>query len=667
VVVWLVVFSWIAQLRGAEQVAARREISAFATLLADHTDRTLQGVDLLLTILVGKLEAVIARGDADPAMLHAILRSGLEGMPQIRSGLVLAPDGTSIGDADAAVPRRFNGSDRVYFQVHRGGDDSGLFIGDPVQSRINGLWAISLSRRLKARDGAFAGIIVAAVDPSYFAALYSSTGASADLDATLLKRSGVVLATTAGEPAQRLGRTVQEESGDFAVLARQPEGVVRVRTASGRDDRLAAFASAKAYPLMVLVARSADLIARQTVSGERMIAAAGVAMTLLVMMLGAVVLRQVRSLESRFRDGIERMSDGFLLWDRDERLIAWNSRCERLIPETAGMLRPGLPFAEFARHEVVRGGGEPVADADVDAGVARRIARFRAPGEAWESTRYAGRVLEIEESRTASGGVVSICRDTTQRKRHAEALERALVTEREANLVHRRFIAMASHEFRTPLAVIDGAAQRVMDLIERNPAKIAERMTRIRDAVARMTRLMDRMLSSARLDEGRIEVHLERVDLSVLLSEAVGRQRQISPGFEIALALPAGPIVVDGDPELLEHVFSNLLSNAVKYSGRARQVEVAALPGARAEGGVDVTVSDRGVGIPPDEIGLLFARFFRARTASGIPGTGIGLHLVRELVHMHGGTIDVSSTLGAGTTFVVRMPPPRERSAPSPA
>jgi signal transduction histidine kinase len=371
---------------------------------------------------------------------------------------------------------------------------------------------------------------------------------------------------------------------------------------------------------------------------------------------------RMRSLETRFHDGIERMPDGFMLWDPEERLVAWNSRADRLMPEMIPFRVPGVRFADY-----IRGGGRVVFNDKTEAERAEiaafRIARFREAGAPWEFRTDDGRIIEVEETRTASGGTVSIYRDVTAWRRQQEELEKALVAEREANLVHRRFIAMASHEFRTPLAVIDGAAQRVVGMAEKTPSKVDERMTRIREAVARMTRLMDRMLSSARLDEGRIAANKERMDLSALLSEAVGRQRQISAGFQIALRLPPEPIVIDGDPQLLEQVVSNLLSNAVKYSGRSRTVEVAAAWRGDDAPHVEIAVADHGVGIPADEVDHLFTRFFRARTATGISGTGIGLHLVRELVQLHGGRVRVVSQVARGSTFTVELPAGDAREA----
>lgn len=111
--------------------------------------------------------------------------------------------------------------------------------------------------------------------------------------------------------------------------------------------------------------------------------------------------------------------------------------------------------------------------------------------------------------------------------------------------------------------------------------------------------------------------------------------------------------MINGDPQLLDLIFTNLLSNAVKYSGNSHRVEVCI---GRAGERATIVIRDYGVGIPTAEIPQLFSRFFRASTAKGIPGTGIGLNLAKELVVLHGGEIDVTSQLGQGTSFTVKLP-----------
>ena len=251
--------------------------------------------------------------------------------------------------------------------------------------------------------------------------------------------------------------------------------------------------------------------------------------------------------------------------------------------------------------------------------------------------------------------------EDTVRERTAEVQEKAaqledsLQKEKEFSALQQKFVSMASHEFRTPLAIIDGAAQRVerrIDSIE--PDELGKRVSRIRGAVRRMLDLIEGTLSASRLDEGRIELRPQDLDLGALIQKVCERQNELSDELKIQLTLEDLPERIEGDPALLDQVFTNLLSNAAKYTPTSPQISIT---GTRdADGFLVITVADNGIGVPRDELPRLFKRFFRASTSEGIPGTGIGLNLVQELLEMHGGSISVESDVGVGTTFTVRLP-----------
>tara|TARA_R110002110_G_scaffold376568_2_gene586675 strand:+ start:184325 stop:186643 length:2319 start_codon:yes stop_codon:yes gene_type:complete len=244
---------------------------------------------------------------------------------------------------------------------------------------------------------------------------------------------------------------------------------------------------------------------------------------------------------------------------------------------------------------------------------------------------------------------------TAEVREKATQLEDSLQKEKEFSALQQKFVSMASHEFRTPLAIIDGAAQRMERRIDSIEAEdLQKRVSRIRGAVRRMLDLIEGTLSSSRLDEGRIELRPQELDLGALIQAVCERQGELSDKLEIHLALDDLPARIEGDPALLDQVFTNLLSNAVKYSPTSPQVSIT---GTRdADGFLAISVADNGLGIPGDEIPRLFRRFFRASTSEGIPGTGIGLNLVQELLEMHGGAISVESDVGVGSTFTVRLP-----------
>lgn len=245
---------------------------------------------------------------------------------------------------------------------------------------------------------------------------------------------------------------------------------------------------------------------------------------------------------------------------------------------------------------------------------------------------------------------------TADLKSKARELNDALTREKQLNELQRQFVSMASHEFRTPLAVIDGMAQRLTRLADKGPLAredTVERTDKIRSAVARMTRLMESTLATARMDEGKIEIEIAPCNIRDIVEEVCIRQQEIASDHVIACDATALPRIIRADSGALEQVLTNLLSNAVKYAPDAPDIEVRAL----AQGDqVVISVRDNGIGIDEDDLPRMFERFFRAKSAAGIGGTGIGLNLVKTLVEMHGGSINLESTIGKGSIFTIRLP-----------
>ncbi len=240
-------------------------------------------------------------------------------------------------------------------------------------------------------------------------------------------------------------------------------------------------------------------------------------------------------------------------------------------------------------------------------------------------------------------------------KANAAQLQVMLNKERELNGLQRQFVSMVSHEFRTPLAVIDGKAQSMLRRIDRlSPDRVLEGLTKIRHSVARLSDLMESVLNSARLEEGRIDYQPEACSLPDMLLELSNSYAEIHADRKFVLNIDELPDETIADPKLLRQVFSNLLSNACKYSASDARIWI---DGSReGTGGVMISIRDEGFGIPPDELKRLFERFFRASTSTGIAGTGIGLHLVQHFVDLHSGRVEVSSTVGKGTKFSVYIP-----------
>ena len=236
-----------------------------------------------------------------------------------------------------------------------------------------------------------------------------------------------------------------------------------------------------------------------------------------------------------------------------------------------------------------------------------------------------------------------------------DAAELALARETEAKRQLRQFLSMMSHEFRTPLAIIDSAAQMLILRAREIGGAMLPRLDTIRAGVHRLIDLIDTCLADEQLESGRIQLREAAFDLAPVLAAAADQHRAASQR-EIRVEIEPLPAAW-GDAGLLKLVFNNLIGNALKYSPSDAAVDIAA---SVEYGVIQVTIGDRGIGIPEADLPHIFDRFFRAANTTGIPGSGIGLHMVRQIVDLHGGTIGAANRPGEGTVVTVRL-----RSAPA--
>jgi len=261
-----------------------------------------------------------------------------------------------------------------------------------------------------------------------------------------------------------------------------------------------------------------------------------------------------------------------------------------------------------------------------------------------------------ERMRELAAGELDIEVLGSRRSDEVGDMARAVLVFRDNAILQRNFISMASHEFRTPLAIIDGHAQRLTSMRYRlTHSEFAERTGKIRSAVQRMTQLIDNLLGSARMIDGRaaLTVNLTEVDLVELVREICLQQGEFSPAAKLLEHLPAGPLTVQGDSVLLRQVFGNILSNAVKYSPAGGTIRVRM---ERVQDSASVVIEDQGIGIPDKDQNRIFERYYRGSNTSGIAGSGVGLYLVRTIVDLHEGEILLQSGEDWGTRFEVRLP-----------
>jgi PAS domain S-box-containing protein len=260
--------------------------------------------------------------------------------------------------------------------------------------------------------------------------------------------------------------------------------------------------------------------------------------------------------------------------------------------------------------------------------------------------------------------MVGVCADITERK-EIEA-QRAALLERErdaraelehASRVKDEFLAVLSHELRTPLNAVLGYAH-LLNSGTLAPDRASHALQAIQRNAQAQARLVESLLDLSRIMAGKLELNVDRVNVSALVEAAVDVVLPDAEAKEVSVEVisPSGPITLMGDPSRLQQVFWNLLSNAVKFTSHGGRIKVSM---ESADGNATIAVADSGRGIGPDFLPFVFDRFRQADTDKGRPssGLGLGLALVRELVHAHGGTVAAHSPgEGRGSTFTVTLP-----------
>jgi len=245
--------------------------------------------------------------------------------------------------------------------------------------------------------------------------------------------------------------------------------------------------------------------------------------------------------------------------------------------------------------------------------------------------------------------------EVSLRRKAEEEATASLSREKELNELKSRFVSMASHEFRTPLA---GILTSVSLLARYEQADQADKRKRhmdiIRGAVHNLTAILNDFLSLEKLESGRVDIHAESFPLLPLVEEFSSEiQGMLKPGQILEFEIEPGLKDVWADRHLLRNILTNLVSNAIKYSFEGSRISVRM----RIEGDdLRTDVVDRGMGIPAKNQPHMFDRLFRASNVTNIQGTGLGLNIVRHYLDLHGGTITFASTEGEGTTFTFRIP-----------
>jgi signal transduction histidine kinase/DNA-binding response OmpR family regulator/HAMP domain-containing protein len=361
--------------------------------------------------------------------------------------------------------------------------------------------------------------------------------------------------------------------------------------------------------------------------------------------------RQRRLIETALRT----ISDGFVLYGPDDRLVLCNSKFRDLYPRIADLIVPGIPFTSILRAVVDR----KLIDLDgktPDGWIAERM-RQHADPKGFSEYQYNSAWVRISERRMPDGSTVSVYTDITELKQRQTELERAMEQADQANQAKSSFLANMSHELRTPLNAIIGYSEILQEDADKNDKAAIDDLQKIERAGRHLLGLINNILDLSKIEAGKMDVFIEPIDIQALLKEAMSIVKPLADKSEntVEVVCPTDIGSFRSDQTKVKQCLLNLMSNANKFTSKGTlTLTVERVGGSQ----VCFRVSDTGIGMTAEQLGRLFQAFSQAdaSTTKRFGGTGLGLTITKHFCTMLGGDVTVESTPSKGSTFIITLP-----------
>jgi signal transduction histidine kinase len=540
-------------------------------------------------------------------------------------------------------------SQREHFRFHKdAGNADRLFISRPVMGKVSKKWSIQLARPIF-KDGSFNGVLVVSLSPEQFAGFAEKLRIASSSSLTVVRNSGEIMARYPTVESS-LGTVIKEA----VYLDPSAPDFGNYRRAAVVDgiERIFGYYRLPEYGMTFVLGEAVSDVMAPYEAHRSVVLFGAFAVSALALLLSLMLFRSLFSLEEAQRqlDAIFSLSpDGFVSFDSERRVKYVSPMFYRMTGlESSDVLGVDeIQFAERLAGLCLDQTAFPCFE------VMRSVQRQRSAQAGEASQRQlielagAGkRVLEVGIRLSTAGSVSQILyfRDVTH--------------ETEVDRMKSEFLSTAAHELRTPMASIFGYAEILIaqDFPEderRELLGIIHRQSEL------MVSIINELLDLVRIEERRgQDFQLVRVEAGALLSDVMANFKVIE-GFEAPLVSGTkNQHFFRVDRKKLTQAISNVLSNAYKYSPAHSPVRIDLLEGASVavEGMIGIRIIDHGIGMTPAQQSRVFERFYRADTSGKIPGTGLGMSIVKEIIELHGGWVELVSKMGNGTAVTLWVP-----------
>lgn len=679
-VTWSVVLEMNARTDLDVRETAYRELQQTSVLFADQISNSINSIDA--TLRMGS--HLLSSGDNH---LDTLIEKKVISLEPLVMLTYVGLDGQVIETNEGVDPERTDLSHLEEVRAHLDNNLDGLYIGRPVLGHAKRSWVFQMSRRVSDSNGSLRGVLIAAINPYYFAyfwdeLLKGDRIASLDPAVSLFGFDGVI--RTGSHHLEQYLTSLYPQQAIMSATNIGLSGRFRYQSASGLRD--SHFTKTMDKPLIAVASYSAMAIEAKIKQRQREFYLTGGMISFIILVTSSILLlamntsrlneERASAAELRLASALDVIKDSFAIYDADGRLSTFNRAFSTSFNQHGDA--SNLQAINAYLREINDITEEPDGGSTLSTRKQRLVGdtHMHAPQRHNEFNVGDGRWFRLESSRTPIGETVVYGADISESRRREAALlqhsrqieaqaqkmkELAEVAERAAK-VKSSFLAAMSHELRTPLNAINGFAQVLGKTARQDEQKHISAL--INQSCRHLLDIVDDILDFTRLEADRVTLHPSRIAISKLFEELIETASILTKDKPVTTAVvldPDTPTHIVADLRRLKQVLLNLVSNASKFtqSGEIKLIATAKGSMMRFE------VSDTGEGIPASVGASIFEPFEQGSSSGRLrtSGTGLGLAISRRLVNLMGGSIGYESRLGEGTTFHVEIPLVSEKPA----